>query len=106
MSAASDFFLGFACVILFLSSLGALKLPDFYLRMAAASKGSGFAIGLFSLAAVLHHQSGEVLTKMTILIVFLFVGIPVAGHLLGRTGFRNGVKPVPSTQVDKNAHRI
>lgn len=76
----------------FVAALGVLRFPDFYSRIHAATKASTFGIGFSGIAAALALGSASAWVKMIAAIAFLFVTLPVAAHLLGRS-VRKGGKP-------------
>lgn len=69
----------------FVAALGVLRFPDFYSRIHAATKASTFGIGFSGIAAALALGSASAWLKMIAVIAFLFLTLPVAAHLLGRS---------------------
>jgi multicomponent Na+:H+ antiporter subunit G len=69
---------------LFIAALGILRLPDAYCRMHASTKAASLGIGFVVLATALFFADTEVSTKALMIVVFIFLTAPVAGHLLGR----------------------
>jgi len=77
----------------FTSTIGLLRLPDFYSRMHATGKGDtlGALLSLLGLALL----CGWSLTSLKILFisVFVFITSPTATHALLRAAFDSKVKP-------------
>lgn len=89
---------------LLVSTLGLLRLPDFYARTHAAAKSETLG-GILILAASAIHASGAIESFKLLLILFL-VGItsPIAVHALTRAAVRSGVGVwVPGGRRDPGA---
>lgn len=67
------------------SALGIFRFPDFYSRLHAATKASTFGIGFTAIAAALDLGTASSWLKMIAAIAFLFITLPIASHLLGRS---------------------
>jgi len=89
----SLFILGGAFVSL-ISSIGLVRMPDFYTRSHAAGKASTLGVLLVLSGAFLHFwlAEGHADARLLIGIVFMFATAPVASHLIGRAAYRSGVK--------------
>ncbi len=83
----------------FSTTVGLLRLPDFYCRMHAAGKGDVFSSVCMLLGFavyLLHHPTLEmVLTSLKILAisVFIFLASPTATHAIVDAGHASGVMP-------------
>lgn len=78
-------------LISFVASVGVLRLPDFFMRMHAATKAGVGGAGFVMLGVGLSEGSLEVWCKVLFVIFFLLLTTPIAGHLLGRAGYVAGV---------------
>ncbi|MFT4175306.1 MAG: monovalent cation/H(+) antiporter subunit G [Luteolibacter sp.] len=76
------------------AALGIFRFPDFYSRIHAATKASTFGIGFAGIAAALAFGTASAWIKMIAAIAFLFITLPIAAHLLGRS-VRNTKKTEP-----------
>jgi multicomponent Na+:H+ antiporter subunit G len=79
-------------VFLLISSVGLLRLPDFYSRAQAVGKAEtlGSMLVLFGLAL---HNGAELTTiKILLILAIIFVTNPTATHALTRSAFRSGFK--------------
>ena len=74
------FFMGIA-------ALGVLKFPDTYSRMHAATKAVSFGAGLMFLSAALYFNSLLIWIKVSLIISFIFLTIPVASNMIGRAAY-------------------
>jgi multicomponent Na+:H+ antiporter subunit G len=90
------------CGFLFmaLATVGALKFPDFYTRMAGISKASTLGLVLVMLGAGFWFHSFDVWIKVTSIILFFFLASPISAHLLGRAAYKRGVTLYKGTQRD------
>jgi len=67
-----------------ISAIGLIRLPDIYTRMHATTKSPSLAIFLLLVAAILSFNSVYILIKAILIIVFIFLTVPVASHMIGR----------------------
>jgi len=77
--------LGGALLCLF-AALGVLRLPDFFMRMHAATKAGVAGSGLVLLGVAALHGDAGTWIKAALAVLFLLLTTPVAGHLIGRSG--------------------
>lgn len=87
----SSLFLIAGAAICLIAALGVLRLPDFFLRMHAATKAGVVGAGLVLIGVAFAEPSLDMWLKVTIAITFLLLTTPVAGHLLARAGYVAGV---------------
>ena len=77
------------------TSIGLLRLPDFYTRMHAAGKGDTFSTILILIGCALHamssghFDSASILVGVKILLIihFIFIGSPTATHAITDAGY-------------------
>lgn len=91
--------LGGSVVCLF-AAVGVLRLPDFFMRMHAATKAGVAGAGLVLLGVAAFDGSAATWTKAVLAVIFLLVTTPVAGHLIGRAGYVSGVALWRGTSED------
>lgn len=82
------------------AAIGVLRLPDFFLRMHAATKAGMAGAGLVLIGVAFAEGSLTLAIKVVLANVFLLFTLPVAGHLLGRAGYVAGVPLWRGTQTD------
>ena len=87
-------------VICLLAALGVVRLPDFFMRMHAATKAGVAGSGLVLLGVAAIDGSLSTWIKAVVAVVFLFLTTPVAGHLIGRAGYVSGVPLWRGTRED------
>lgn len=93
-------FLVAGAAICLVAAIGVLRLPDFFLRMHAATKAGMAGAGLVLIGVAFVEASVTLAIKVALANVFLLFTLPVAGHLLGRAGYVAGVRLWPGTQED------
>lgn len=82
------------------SALGALRFPDLFMRMHAATKAGTLGAGLILAAAVVVFGTTAVTTKAVLVFLFLLLTTPVGAHVLGRVAYYDGVPLWDRTEVD------
>lgn len=73
------------------ATVGLLRLPDFYIRMSAITKGSTLGLGLILLGLGIYFNQPSMLLKVFAIVVFTFITAPVAAHVIGRTAVQNKI---------------
>jgi multicomponent Na+:H+ antiporter subunit G len=92
----------------FATTIGLLRLPDFYSRMHAAGKGDTLSSLLMLLALVLYefHEINLanllVALKILLIFVFIFMASPTATHAIIDAGFESGVQPWTKKPEDES----
>ncbi len=89
-----------------LAAAGVLRLPDFFMRMHAATKAGVVGSGLVLLAVALADGSLATWIKILVAVVFLLLTTPVAGHLLGRAAYVGGAPLWKGTSQDSLADAL
>jgi multicomponent Na+:H+ antiporter subunit G len=80
------------CLIILLSAIGILRLPDALCRSHALGKGMtlGLILVLIGLWVFLGFEVGGI--KVPLAVLFQFLTIPIASHLLVRLAYRKGLR--------------
>lgn len=73
------------------AALGILRLPDVLIRMHAATKVGVLSSGLTMLAVALYFGEVSVVVRCILIVLFLLLTAPIAGHMVGRAALRLGV---------------
>lgn len=82
------------------ASVGVLRLPDFFMRMHAATKAGVAGSGLVLIGVAALHGDASTWIKAGLAVLFLLLTTPVAGHLIGRAGYLSGVSLWRGTRED------
>jgi multicomponent Na+:H+ antiporter subunit G len=69
-----------------LAGVGALRFPDLYSRMHAATKATAFGFVLIAVGADIQLVQGR--AKLLLAIALVLLTTPVAAHLVGRLSYR------------------
>jgi multicomponent Na+:H+ antiporter subunit G len=87
-------------LVMLVAALGILTLPDFYMRMQAATKASALGITLVMIALGVAFAAWGLWIRALLVVGFLFLTLPVSAHLLGRAAFTTGVPLYETTRID------
>ncbi|MGB1585923.1 MAG: monovalent cation/H(+) antiporter subunit G [Thermoplasmatota archaeon] len=85
--AVAAILLALGALLMFLSSVGLIRMPDLYTRMSASSKAAGLGSSLVLAAVAFHFGTLAVTTRAVAAIVFIFLTVPVAAHMVARAGY-------------------
>ncbi|MFU8848403.1 MAG: monovalent cation/H(+) antiporter subunit G [Opitutales bacterium] len=88
-------------ISMLLAAIGLLRFPDFYTRAHAGTKAASLGAGLILCGAVLPISDFDINIRVWLTILFIFLTVPVAGHLLGRAAYLRGLKQWPGNNVDE-----
>ena len=93
LNAASWACLGLGSFLVLVAGIGLLRLPDFYTRVHGA--GVTDTLAAASILAGLMLQSTQALVVIKLLLVLLFLALtcPTAGHALVKAAWLRGLKP-------------
>ncbi len=72
-------------LLIFISSLGLVRLPDVYSRMHATTKAGTLGSGFILLAVALQSLEWAVFLKSALAILFIVFTAPISAHLIGRS---------------------
>jgi monovalent cation/proton antiporter MnhG/PhaG subunit len=86
----SAFFLVAGAALCLLAAVGVLRLPDFFMRMHAATKAGVVGSGLILVGVGFADMAPGTWAKVGLAILFLLLTTPVAGHMLGRAAYVGG----------------
>lgn len=73
--------------LMFLSAVGVVRMPDLYTRMSTSSKAAGLGSSLVLAAVAFHFGTLAVTTRAIAAIIFIFLTVPVAAHMVARAGY-------------------
>ena len=85
----------------FIAALGVLRMPDFYMRMHAATKAGAFGSLLLLVAAALYFGTLRATLTSIAVIVFFYMTTPVAAQTLAESAYRRGVKLWDRSETDR-----
>jgi multicomponent Na+:H+ antiporter subunit G len=85
-----------------LAAIGVLRMPDVFSRLQAASKAATLGVACLVLAMALHFGTGSLWFRAGALIVFLFLTVPIAAHLIARAAFVTDAPLAAETVIDES----
>lgn len=88
-------------VFVLISSIGIVRMPDFYTRLSITIKAATLGIGCILTAAAIHFAEFSTTTKVLAIVFFLFITSPVAAFLIARSGYISGIKLWKGSVVDE-----
>lgn len=93
MSILISFLLLFGTFFIFSSSIGLIRLPDVFTRSHAASKGATLGIASILLGTFIYflYFEKELSSSLILGIIFIFLTLPVSGHMLARAAYNSGI---------------
>jgi len=94
-------FIVLGSLMILISAIGLLRMPDLYMRMSATTKAATLGVGFVLLGTAIHFWEIGVVSRLTIIIVFLFLTAPIAAHMIGRAAYNDGVPLWKGTKVDE-----
>ena len=98
---ASAVLIVFGTVLTLVAAFGLVRLPDFFARGHAATKGATLGLALTLSGAGLQMSNRGDVTKLALAVIAQFLTAPVASHLLGRTAHRTGMVLSEHTILDE-----
>lgn len=85
----------------FVAGVGAVRMPDLFLRASATAKAATLGIGAILLATTLYFGEVGATSRAVATIVFIFVTAPISAHMLGRAAYLSGVTLWEGTFLDE-----
>lgn len=87
--------------VILLAAIGFVRMPDLYLRLSVTTKAATLGVGLTLLGLVLFFMEIGITTRAIAIIVFLFLTVPISGHIIGRAGYFAGDAVWKKTKIDE-----
>lgn len=87
--------------LMLLAAVGLIRLPDFFMRMAASCKAITLGLTLLLAGAMVRFPEAGIEGRILAILVFIVLTNPVAAHIIGRAGYLSGVKLWPATGPDQ-----
>lgn len=93
LDVASWILLTLGAAFVFVGGLGALRLPNLYTRMHAASLTDAMGAILILTGIMLQAQGPLVVTKLAAILLFLLLTSPTSSYALANAAILSGLKP-------------
>ncbi|MCC6395880.1 MAG: monovalent cation/H(+) antiporter subunit G [Bacteroidetes bacterium] len=84
-----------------IAAIGVVRMPDLFLRTAAATKAATFGLGIIMLAVALSFEKLDVTTTAIAVVAFVALTAPVAAHMITRAAYMRGVPLWDKTITDE-----
>ncbi len=86
-------------------TVGLIRLPDLYNRMHAPTKATTLGVSSIILASIVHFYGPFPLEglKEILAITFLFMTMPVGGHMLAKAAYHSKIKLWKGSVIDERA---
>ncbi len=88
-------------LFMLLASVGVLRMPDVYMRLATSTKASTLGVACILTAVAVHFAQMGVGTRAIAAVVFIFLTAPIAAHMIGRAAYVVGVPMWNRAVVDE-----
>ncbi len=98
--------IGVVCIwagslFMLLAAVGAVRLPDIYMRLHATTKAATAGIGLIIVAVMLFNHRMDILARSVGVLFFVALTAPISAHLISRAAYYSGVKKWKRTFIDE-----
>jgi multicomponent Na+:H+ antiporter subunit G len=87
--------------LMFVSAIGIIRLPDFYLRMSAITKAATLGLFLLLIGLALYFNILSLTIKSVIIIILVLLTNPVGAHAIARAAYMNGTKLWEGNIIDE-----
>lgn len=77
-------FLLIGALFMFISALGMIRLPDFYIRNSASTKAVVLGVLLILLGVGIHYNDIIIFIEIFAILFFIFLIAPLAAHIMAR----------------------
>lgn len=84
-----------------LAAVGIVRFPDLYTRMQATTKAVTLGVGLLMLSVGIYFGESSTWVKAAAIILFLYLTMPVAAHVIARAAYFVGTTLWHGTVADE-----
>lgn len=88
-------------VLMLLAAIGVVRMPDLYSRMQSATKASTLGVGCTMLAVAVDFADLAIVTRVLLIVAFVFLTAPISAQMIGRTAYYVGVPLWKGTTLDE-----
>jgi len=97
------FFVIAGSILLIIGAIGILRMPDFYSRIHPAGITDTMGAWLVLVGLMFASASWLVTVKLVMLLLFLAITSPLAGHALAKAAYMRGLKPLLGHELAREA---
>ena len=87
----SSFFILGGVIFIVISSIGILRLPDFYIRISVITKAITLGITLILIGIGIYFNDLVIASKVITIITFMMITSPLSAHIIARAATKNKV---------------
>ncbi len=88
-------------IFMLISSIGMIRLPDFFIRNSASTKAVVLGVILILLGVGIHYDDIMVFIEIFAILFFVFLIAPLAAHIVSRAAVITDVKFWKKTNTEK-----
>jgi multicomponent Na+:H+ antiporter subunit G len=88
-------------LFIFISSIGIVRLPDFYIRVSAITKAATLGVASIMIGTAIYFNDITIAIKAAAVIGFLLITSPIAAHIIGRAAYKDGVELWKLTEINE-----
>ncbi len=88
-------------LFIFISSIGVIRLPDFYIRVSAITKAATLGVACIMIGVAIHYNEVSVAIKAAAIVLFLLITSPISAHIIGRAAYEDGVPLWKKTKINE-----
>ena len=97
----SSVFIFTGVIFIVISSIGLIRLPDFYIRISAITKAITLGITLILIGIGIYFNDLVIGSKVITIIIFMLITSPVSAHIIARAAAKNKVPFWKDTLLDE-----
>jgi len=97
-------FLFIGAFFILMSSIGILRMPDFYTRIQTGTKAS--TLGAMTFILGIGFMQPEWLVKIIVIIIFIAISNPISSHAIARASHKTGLRPCTDKEDGYDAYEI
>lgn len=85
----SSIFLILGSLLILISAIGIIRLPDIYMRMSSTTKAATLGVGLVLIGTAVHFWEIGIVSRAIVIVLFLYLTAPIAAQMIGRASYFN-----------------
>jgi len=90
----SSVFLFLGAILMISAGVGVLRFPDFFTRMHASGVSETLATSMILIALMILAGWNIILFKLILILLFVLITSPTAGHALAKSALHGKLKPL------------
>jgi multicomponent Na+:H+ antiporter subunit G len=95
------FLLVLGVALMLLAGVGVVRMPDLYTRLQASTKAASLGAGSILVGLALQADEASVAVRALLGVLFIFLTVPVSGHMIARAAYLTGPSLWEETHIDE-----